>query len=173
MLPVTPSHPPCSQQGNDPWGSRKHPSGAASCCLCSLATGAASMDSAQPGRLAELFGSVQGAMFRNLLFRAAPPRESVQMLQLAEAFCHALRSEPGLGVMVPALGQCLTHCLDALQGKMVHRHLRVSGGSRGQGSFPQPPPGPQHHLSPLQDTNALGPSDHRTWGNRGTRKGPQ
>lgn len=36
------------------------------------------------------------------------------MLQLTEALCHTLGCETGLGVMVPAFGQCLTHDLDAL-----------------------------------------------------------
>lgn len=77
------------------------------CCLCSL-------DLAQPA-LEELFGGAQRAIFGNLLLRAAPPREPVQVLQLAEALGHTLGREPGFWVVVPALGQSLTHHLDALQ----------------------------------------------------------
>lgn len=35
--------------------------------------------------------------------------------ELAEALGHALRRQPGLGVVVPALDERLTHHLDALQ----------------------------------------------------------
>lgn len=80
----------------------------------------ASLDLAQSG-LGALFGSAQRAVFRNLLLGAAPPRESVQVLQLVEALSHTLGSEAGLRVVVPALGQSLTHHLDALQGKRSHR----------------------------------------------------
>lgn len=76
--------------------------------------------SAQPAP-GELFGSVQRAIFGNLLLGAAPPREPVQVLQFTEALCHALGREPGLRVMVPALGQSLAHHLDALRWERSHR----------------------------------------------------
>lgn len=38
------------------------------------------------------------------------------VLELAEALGHALCRQPGLGVVVPALDEGLTHHLDALQG---------------------------------------------------------
>ena len=104
----------------------------------------------------ELFGSVEGAIFGDLLLRAAPPGEPVQVLQLAEALGHALRREPGLGVMVPAFGQRLAHRLDALQGERVHRPLRRGGKLLGVGEpLPCAPcrPAPRRHL-----TAALGGS---------------
>ena len=76
--------------------------------------------SAQPAPR-ELFGSVQRAIFGNLLLGAAPPREPVQVLQFTEALCHALGREPGLRVMVPALGQSLAHHLDALRWERSHK----------------------------------------------------
>ena len=79
-----------------------------------------SLDSGQPA-LEELFGSAQRAIFGNLLLGAAPPREPVQVLQLAEALRHTLGRETGLWVVVPALGQRLTHHLDALKGREAHR----------------------------------------------------
>lgn len=97
-------------------------SGAASCCLCSLVTGVGSLAWALAA-LEELFGSVQRAIFGNLLLGAAPPGESVQVLQLAKAFCHALGCKTSFWVMVPALSQCLTHHLDALQWKRSPNEL--------------------------------------------------
>lgn len=63
-----------------------------------------------------LLGSGHGAVFGNLLLGAAPSREPVVVLELTEALGHALCRQPGLGVMVPALDEGLTHHLDALQG---------------------------------------------------------
>lgn len=54
LLPVAAAH----REGSDPWFPGSVGSGAASCCLGSLATGAASLDWAQPA-LEELLGSVQ------------------------------------------------------------------------------------------------------------------
>ena len=63
-----------------------------------------------------LLGGGHGAVFGDLLLRTAPSRELVVVPELAEALRNALRREPGLRVVVPALDERFTHHLDALQG---------------------------------------------------------
>lgn len=62
-----------------------------------------------------LLGGGDGAVFGDLLLWTASSWELVVMLELAEALRHALRREPGLGVVVPALDKSFTHHLDALR----------------------------------------------------------
>lgn len=62
-----------------------------------------------------LFSLADRAVFRDLLLRAASPREFVHLVQITETFHDALSGEPGLRIMVPAFHNDLTYLLHKLQ----------------------------------------------------------
>lgn len=103
--------------------------------------------SLHPGALGRaLLGGGHGAVLGNLLLGAAPPREPVVVPELAEALGHALRRQPRLGVVVPALDERLTDHLDALQGAQTQRPW---GGSHQQRLAPRAASAPSEFWGPF------------------------
>lgn len=105
--------------------------------------------------MVSLLGGGHGAIFGDLLLRTASSRELVVVLELAEALRNALRREPGLGVVVPALNKSFTHHLDALQ--------RAQREQLWWGQSPPKPVGVRVALVPSEVWGGVGGYSHVSW----------